>query len=161
MQVVLKLPLPPSKNRQPKHPMARHKWVSDTKKATWLAAAAGPENINHRPTSTPPHHQLVTAHFEIPYNLRDHGGLQESLKPVMDALKIKHHGGISKKSGKPYGDQLKWRNGILVEFGYFIDDGPEYLAYGAHTQSTCSLGDQCLILRLTEIPESEWPIRQS
>lgn len=114
--------------------MAHWRWVWTTKRDTWVAACTEPANV--KPFKEPPRRVRIIGHFKVPYNLRDEGGLQESLKPVVDALKRKHHGGISNKTGKAYGDQLKWRSGLYLDRGYIIDDSPDMVEYGLHTQET-------------------------
>lgn len=104
--VRLVLPLPDSVNAWPKHPMAEHRAKRKYQREAWVKACA-----QAKPTHEPPARVVVRSWFFL-RNKRDEDNLKGSLKWVLDALKREQKG------------DLRWRDGIADEKGYFVDDDP-------------------------------------
>ena len=116
--VVLELPEPPVLSNARGHWRARASQIREYKTQAWAEA------VNQsRPPPDPPERVRIDAHFRL-WNLRDEDNLiGGSMKYVLDAL----------KQNIPAG-HLRFRSGILVWRGYFIDDDPAHLELGTVTQ---------------------------
>lgn len=111
-QVILEIPLPPSPNDRPAHPMQAVRWKNKTKRLTWMKAC---EQV--LPSIDPPDWVAIGALFRVaPGQRRDEDNLVASLKYVLDALR------------KPRTRQERdWRRGIHEEKGFFVDDAPAHM----------------------------------
>lgn len=68
----------------------------------------------------------MTAHFRLATKPRDFENLVMSLKYVRDALKQR----------QPEDDPLRWREGLYVDKGFFVDDDPSRCELADVTQET-------------------------
>lgn len=109
MSVTLVLPLPPSPNRWARHPMMLHREKVGYQREAWLAAVQ-----QEKPKADPPPTVEVHAVLRL-CRKRDADNATASVKWALDALRQKQTG------------ELRWREGIATNKGYFYDDGPEYL----------------------------------
>lgn len=107
---VLTLPLPPSPNRWPSHPIVLQREKDRYRAEAWVAAYR-----QRMPPLDPPRRVRIRARFYVPRHQRDPDNLTASLKWVFDALRQKQQGGC------------RWRNGIGELRGYFVDDDPAHL----------------------------------
>lgn len=105
----LTLPVPPSPNNWPSHPMQHHREKSAYKRTVWWAACEQSPPMAH-----PPERVVMFAHFFL-HALRDEDNLKGSLKWLVDALKQKQTG------------EVRWRDGIADTKGYYVDDSPDRL----------------------------------
>lgn len=67
------------------------------------------------PFADPPSHVTVEAVFHFCRQPRDEDNLQAGLKWTLDALRQRQRG------------NLKWRHGLWLNRGYFVDDDPQHL----------------------------------
>lgn len=130
----LVLPLPPSPNDLPAHPMAKHRAKRRYQKRAWFEALK-----QEKPPRDPPPHVIVDAHFFV-WGERDEDNLTSSLKFVWDALRQKQ------QIRGP--NTLAWRQGLAPACGFFIDDNPRHLTLGEVTQ-TVDRNEQRLVLTLS------------
>lgn len=105
----LVLPVPPSVNDWPSHPMELHREKSSYMRDVWVEALQ-----QTPPMADPPERAVLFARFYV-WNLRDEDNLKGSLKWLVDALK-------QEQTGK-----MRWRDGIAETKGYFVDDSPRHL----------------------------------
>ncbi|NIR76743.1 MAG: hypothetical protein GWO12_16830 [Gemmatimonadetes bacterium] len=108
-QIDLTLPVPPSPNEWPKHPMQLARKKNHYRRQVWIEAIQ-----QHKPWMEPPHKVVASATFYV-WNKRDEDNLTASLKWTLDALKRDQTG------------KMHWREGVADMKGYIIDDDPEHL----------------------------------
>lgn len=70
---------------------------------------------------------------------RDEDNLNASLKFVLDALRQKQQGA------------MRWREGLWLPCGYFVDDDPEHMKLGDVWQEVCSKDLECVVLEITDL----------
>lgn len=108
-ELTLTLPLPPSPNQWPSHPMEKSRQKNDYRKRAWVAAIQ-----QHPPVIHPPERVVATALCRV-HNLRDEDNLAGALKWTWDALKQEQNGA------------MRWRQGVADRKGYLVDDDPAHL----------------------------------
>ena len=114
--VTLILPVPPSPNRWPSHPLARQREKNEYRKRCWAAAI-----VQAKPDRDPPCEVRVSATLYL-CRLRDEDNASASLKWTLDALK-------QRQEADPW-----WRQGIADQCGWFVDDSPVHMSLGDVTQ---------------------------
>ena len=105
----LKLPVPPSPNALPSHPMELHKVKNRYRRDAWLRAVS-----QHKPIMDPPEFVTVMAIFYTSQEW-DEDNLSAGMKFVLDCLKQKQTGKVA------------WKQGLFMDAGYFIDDDPSHM----------------------------------
>lgn len=138
VSVRLTLPLPPSPNRWKKHPLAFQRQKDEYREAAWLAAIQ-----QHKPTHEPPPMVLLVATLYLARMMRDDDNLKGSMKFPLDALRRNQTGA------------MRWRNGLYVEQGYFVDDDPKHLTIVRVEQiKVAKVADERLVLTLEPAPST-------
>lgn len=130
MTITLTLPVPKTENARPTHKFDRHRRKMEFQRATWLKAAS-----QALPLEAPPERVRISAHF-VMWNRRDEDNLTGSLKWVLDALKQRQ-------------PSEKWRRGVFLGRGYFVDDDPAHLELDKPTQEMKRREPARLVLTIT------------
>lgn len=133
--VTLDLPEPPSRNKIERlNWRAKRGTIRRYKADVWAAAC---EQV--RPSPEPPAAAVIDAHLRL-WNPRDPTNLEGDMKYVLDALKQR----------PATNDNLRWRDGIYIMRGYFIDD--DQVTWGTVTQEV-DRGRRGVTVTIRPVPE--------